>query len=211
MPRVCTICRHDDRQKIEEAVLALRPYRNIAEKYGLSMPAISRHTNAHLPDHLRRAHEAEQASNAADLLQTSHELDREARDRYEIAEDKSTKLDWFKVMQAQLGLRMKLRGIGERAVAGGTTNVYNVAAVTGAGVGPEDRISDREAAQVAEGIRDLLDGARRAHEEERAFQMAAGTNGGDPSGNGEGFALEGEATRPLNGPPSLPDPGQYEP
>jgi hypothetical protein len=43
MTRVCTICRHPQRKAIDAALAALTPYRDIAERYGLSSSTLQRH------------------------------------------------------------------------------------------------------------------------------------------------------------------------
>lgn len=48
MGQRCTICSHDDRESIDEALVAGTAYRNLAERYGLSLAALSRHRNDHV-------------------------------------------------------------------------------------------------------------------------------------------------------------------
>ena len=43
MPRTCTLCCHSDRSAIDRELLAGTPYRNISERFGLSVAAITRH------------------------------------------------------------------------------------------------------------------------------------------------------------------------
>src|SRR5262245_18122266 len=45
MPQTCTICRHPERQPIEEALLSGASFRNIAKHYGTSPSALFRHRN----------------------------------------------------------------------------------------------------------------------------------------------------------------------
>lgn len=48
MSRPCTVCQHEKREEIEAAIAAGLPYRRIAECYGVSISAISRHVRTHV-------------------------------------------------------------------------------------------------------------------------------------------------------------------
>src|SRR5713101_8028741 len=48
MPRICSICRHEDREGIDEALLDSEPYRTIAARTGTSIAALYRHRWQHL-------------------------------------------------------------------------------------------------------------------------------------------------------------------
>lgn len=61
MGRPCVTCTHPKRYEIEKALVEGVPYRKLTEKYGPSSASLSRHRNEHLPAHLAKAHEAEQA------------------------------------------------------------------------------------------------------------------------------------------------------
>jgi predicted transcriptional regulator len=69
MPRVCTVCRHDERREIDRQLVSRAfSYRDIARQFGVSKDAVSRHVKEHLPELLTRAHEAEQLAEADKLL-----------------------------------------------------------------------------------------------------------------------------------------------
>jgi hypothetical protein len=68
MPRVCTVCVHDDRPAVDQALVNHRPYRNIAGQFRLSTSALVRHHDDHLPEALTRAKAAEATARADDLL-----------------------------------------------------------------------------------------------------------------------------------------------
>ena len=68
MPRTCTICGHEARTDIEEALVTGTPYRKIAERFSVSAAALSRHKSGHLPEKLAKAQEAQEAAEADDLL-----------------------------------------------------------------------------------------------------------------------------------------------
>jgi len=68
MPRSCTICRHADRDAIEDAFVAGTPKRRIASRYGVTERAVRHHTREHLPALLALARDAERAARADSLL-----------------------------------------------------------------------------------------------------------------------------------------------
>jgi hypothetical protein len=68
MPRICTICKHRNREPIERALLAHESYRNIAARFGTSASALVRHRREHLLSGLVKAREAEVAARADSLL-----------------------------------------------------------------------------------------------------------------------------------------------
>lgn len=68
MPRTCTICTHESRRFLEEALIAGRSLRDIARQWRVSKDALARHKAKHLPKHLTEAKEAEVVARADDLL-----------------------------------------------------------------------------------------------------------------------------------------------
>jgi hypothetical protein len=68
MPRVCTVCTHRERVSIDVALVDGDAFRNIAERFGLSATAVFRHKADHIPAALTQAQEAENVSQADDLL-----------------------------------------------------------------------------------------------------------------------------------------------
>ena len=68
MPRVCTICSHERRTAIEEAMVTGTAKRRIASQYGVTERAVRYHMREHLPALLAKARAAEQAARADDLL-----------------------------------------------------------------------------------------------------------------------------------------------
>jgi hypothetical protein len=53
--RTCTVCSHAAREEIDSALIRRRPYRKIAERFGVTESALSRHLNDHLADHVQEA------------------------------------------------------------------------------------------------------------------------------------------------------------
>jgi hypothetical protein len=67
MGRPCVTCTHPRRYEIEKGLVEGIPYRILTEKYGPSSASLSRHRNEHLPAHLAKAHESEQAKRLTKL------------------------------------------------------------------------------------------------------------------------------------------------
>ena len=55
MARTCTICAHDKRGEIEQALVANDSFRAIAERFGTSIGSLHRHKQKHLPALLAQA------------------------------------------------------------------------------------------------------------------------------------------------------------
>jgi hypothetical protein len=53
---------------IDEVLVGGAPYRSVAKRFGLSESAVYRHKTDHLPAHLLKAREVEEAARADDLL-----------------------------------------------------------------------------------------------------------------------------------------------
>ncbi len=68
MPRRCTICTHDKRNEIDQALVERQAFRAIARQYGVSKDALIRHHDDHLPAALVKAQEASEAAQADALL-----------------------------------------------------------------------------------------------------------------------------------------------
>jgi hypothetical protein len=69
MPRRCSICVHAERESIDRALLRAEPYRNVAERFEVSLGPLSRHhAGGHLCEELVRAHQAEDLARADRLL-----------------------------------------------------------------------------------------------------------------------------------------------
>jgi hypothetical protein len=67
MGRPCVTCTHPKRYEIEKGLVEGIPYRILTEKYGPSSASLSRHRNEHLPAHLAKAHQSEQAKRLTKL------------------------------------------------------------------------------------------------------------------------------------------------
>ncbi len=120
MPRKCTVCGHPQRHIIEETLVTGAPYRSVAKQFELSEGAVYRHKTEHLPAHLLKAKEVEEAARADDLLDRVRNLQTHALDILERAEktgDLRTALAAISQARGNLELLGKLAGeLDERPV-----------------------------------------------------------------------------------------------
>jgi transposase-like protein len=120
MPRRCTVCDHPQRHGIDEALVTGAPYRSVAKRFGLSESAVYRHKTEHLPAHLLKARDVEEAARADDLLEQVRDLQSHALDILERAEkagDLRTALAAISQARGNLELLGKLAGeLDERPV-----------------------------------------------------------------------------------------------
>ena len=77
MPRVCTVCTHADRNRIDAALAESAPKRRVATQYHLSEASVRRHAEAHLPALLARAASAAEVIRADDLFGTARRIQAE--------------------------------------------------------------------------------------------------------------------------------------
>lgn len=69
MPRSCTVCTHTEREAIDRDLVAGETsFRNIAERFSLSVAALHRHKADHLPRTLLRAQVAQEQADAIDVM-----------------------------------------------------------------------------------------------------------------------------------------------
>src|SRR5207249_1095155 len=95
MPRTCTICAHKDREVIDEALVAKKSLRNIAERFETSVTSLHRHKRDHLPLAVTAAKEAQEALHSGNLLEQLQDLNRKVYtvlDKAERASDHRTLL-----------------------------------------------------------------------------------------------------------------------
>ncbi len=68
MPRTCTICGHSRRLEIDQALVSGESFRNIAERFAVSVGALSRHKDAHVTAALVQAKAAQDEADAIDVM-----------------------------------------------------------------------------------------------------------------------------------------------
>ena len=114
------MCDHPERHSIDEALVSGAPYRSVAKRFGLSESAVYRHKTEHVPAHLLKAKDAEEAARADDLLEQVRNLQVHALDILERAEktgDLRTALAAISQARGNLELLGKLAGeLDERPV-----------------------------------------------------------------------------------------------
>jgi hypothetical protein len=115
MPRVCSICSHEDREEINAALLAGQPLRGISRKFFGSVKAedaLGRHRE-HLPLHLVKASDAAEVAQADNLLEQVKSLQARALtilDKAEASGDLRTALSAIREARGNLELLAKLLG-----------------------------------------------------------------------------------------------------
>lgn len=82
MSRTCTVCKHQDREGVERALLARESYRDIEGRFGTSRSALQRHRQEHLMDALRQAHGAQEIARADSLLEEGQRAEQRNRGLY---------------------------------------------------------------------------------------------------------------------------------
>jgi len=78
MPRTCTVCGHQKREDIDQALLAGEAYRTIAKRFGASPGAIFRHGRDHIPAAMLK--EAGAQVPAGTLFERLRAINRETQD-----------------------------------------------------------------------------------------------------------------------------------
>jgi hypothetical protein len=120
MPRRCTVYDYPKRYSIDEALVSSALYRSVAKRFQLSESAVYRHKTEHLPAHLLKAVEVEEAATADYLLDQVRSLQAHALGILERAEkscDLRTALAAISQARASLELLGKLAGeLDERPV-----------------------------------------------------------------------------------------------
>ena len=79
MPRRCTVCAHPQREEIDRAIARGESYRKISQRYSVSVPAVHRHAQSHLPQQVQAAVQAKAVERGASILSQVRELNWRAR------------------------------------------------------------------------------------------------------------------------------------
>jgi hypothetical protein len=112
MPRPCSICSSEHRDEIERILVnRSAPYRNMAERYSVSLGAISRHVNeGHIAERLAKATAAEQSARADELLMDVRRIGVKTLRVLAAAEETE---DWATVLRAVREARENIRLLAE--------------------------------------------------------------------------------------------------
>ena len=86
MPRTCTICKHDRRLEIDQALVDRVAFRDIAVQYGTTKSSLARHKDAHLPVQLAKAKQVKEVASAGTLLERIWALEQKSCEILKTAE-----------------------------------------------------------------------------------------------------------------------------
>jgi hypothetical protein len=78
---------HPERDQIDKALIAGQPYRNIAGRFSLSLSAVNRHRDSHLPASMAQAAQAAEVAHGDSLLDQVRSLQAKALGILKKAED----------------------------------------------------------------------------------------------------------------------------
>jgi hypothetical protein len=113
LPRKCTICIHPDREAIDRALVNKESFRYVSKQYSVTVSAIHRHNDAHLPASMTKAQEARPVTQADDLLTQVRNLQSRALSilgQAEVAGDLRTAILAIREARGNLELLAKLLG-----------------------------------------------------------------------------------------------------
>jgi hypothetical protein len=114
MPRRCSICQHDRRQEIDEAIVAGESYSALSRKYAVSRDSVRRHReNGHVDRKLIKAKEARETIEAGTLFDRVRNLhDRALRilEKAEKSEQLRAATSAIREVRGILELEGRLRG-----------------------------------------------------------------------------------------------------
>jgi len=88
MPRKCSICKSEDVNEINKALVSSASFREISRRFGIDKSALSRHKQNHLPALLDKAEEAKEVTRANNLIDEIERLRVEAKRISRKAEEK---------------------------------------------------------------------------------------------------------------------------
>ncbi len=119
----CTVCRHQRKTEIDEAILDGATLREIAQKFDVSPDAVHRH-KSHVPAAIVKADEARQALEGSNLLAQLFAITVDTRELFveaKKAKDRDGALKAVARLEKQLELQAKLLGELQQE---GTVNVF---------------------------------------------------------------------------------------
>jgi hypothetical protein len=114
MGRKCTICSHEDSEKINKDLIGGMPYRSIADRYKISKSALIRHREKHLPGSLIKAKRIEEVTQADSIIERLINLTNETMDIYrEVKKAKDYDLALKALARAEKQAELQARLLGE--------------------------------------------------------------------------------------------------
>jgi hypothetical protein len=113
MPQTCTVCKHENLEAVNQALLNGVSLRDIAGQFGLSRSALQRHKDEHIPAAMARAKEASDIAQADGLVAELRNIQRTAlsilEQSYDSGDHKSA-LTAIRVARENIELLGKLLG-----------------------------------------------------------------------------------------------------
>ena len=162
MPQTCTICRHEKRQEIDQALLDGGSLRNIAQQYATSPWALHRHRKTDIPATLVKAKQVEEVQDASTLFDRLRSLSNEAMEILKEARTSNNHaLALSAVGRAEKLLELEAKLLGE---LDSSTKVAVGISINPPWPGYEDerkRISEMSAEQLAQCALQLTNTVRR--------------------------------------------------
>ena len=75
MAKPCSICSHKKRDQIDKCLINKTSYRNIKERFGVSLGALNRHVNdGHIKEKIQKSKDLEDAVEGLDLQKCAQEI-----------------------------------------------------------------------------------------------------------------------------------------
>jgi|SRR5215217_1466010 len=126
MPQACTVCSHEERFKIEDAIWSGGVKRRIAAQYGLSESAVRNHIKeGHFDELIRLAREGERLAKAEAILDRIEFLHEKSIEIFEEVWGKKKARDaLFAISQARENLKL-IAEVRKFVGPGDTYNFYN--------------------------------------------------------------------------------------
>jgi hypothetical protein len=70
MPRVCTVCKHEDRETIDQALIERKAgFRHIASRFGVGYRSLCRHYENHIPENLSQSQKSQEIVRGDNLVE----------------------------------------------------------------------------------------------------------------------------------------------
>ena len=113
MAQRCTVCDHPERDAIDQALVQRAKFTDLARRYGLSISALVRHSDAHVPASLALAQQASEVARADDLLAQLQHLHTKAHQvlvKAEAAKNYSAMLGAIREARQTLEVLLKVQG-----------------------------------------------------------------------------------------------------
>src|SRR5664280_526922 len=116
MPRVCTVCRHPEAAIIASLLASGTPYRNLVERFGLSLGTLNRHL-PHIVPVLEKVIEKRQSDEAESCDEALERITRDQRRRTATLDEQNNPLGASKVAKAEADIHLRLKELTAPSVS----------------------------------------------------------------------------------------------